>query len=115
MAESKIDVLSLSLRCQLRDDTNNESSAGENVYYFVWGATSGVSEAVRSVWTKNNTSSSEENDHLSILKSRDVNALAYAYSLARLDVKGLSKSKLRHLTEEGYISLSFRFVHYVWE
>jgi len=34
---------------------------------------------------------------------RAVNALAYAYSRAGLDVKGLSTSKLRHLIDEGLI------------
>lgn len=34
---------------------------------------------------------------------RASNALTYAYSRAGLDVKGLSKSKLRHLIEEGIV------------
>jgi len=38
-----------------------------------------------------------------LCQPRAVNALTYAYSRAGLDVKGLSKSKLGHLMEEGII------------
>jgi len=38
-----------------------------------------------------------------LCQPRAVNALAYAYSRAGLDVKGLSKSKLSHLLEENII------------
>jgi len=38
-----------------------------------------------------------------LCQPRAVNALTYAYSRAGLDVKGLSKSKLGHLMEEGVI------------
>ena len=38
-----------------------------------------------------------------LCQPRAVNALAYAYSRAGLDVKGLSKSKLRHLLDEDII------------
>jgi len=38
-----------------------------------------------------------------LCQPRAVNALAYAYSRAGLDVKGLSKAKLNHLMDEGII------------
>lgn len=38
-----------------------------------------------------------------LCQPRAVNALAYAYSRAGLDVKGISKAKLQQLTEEGII------------
>jgi len=38
-----------------------------------------------------------------LCQPRAVNALAYAFSRAGLDVKGLSKAKLNHLTEESII------------
>ena len=38
-----------------------------------------------------------------LCQPRAVNALVYAYSRAGLDVKGISKSKLRHLMEENII------------
>jgi DNA ligase (NAD+) len=67
--------------------------------------------------TEVNTANDESNDDLEkdtgqvlrcsgpqlLCQPRAINAMAYAYSRAGLDVKGLSKSKLQHLMDENII------------